>query len=458
MKPKSTLAALALAAITLTITPARAADGTWLGTTGNWSATGTWSGGAIADGADFTANFNGVNIAADQTITVDTARTIGNITFTDATTASNNLTLSGANPLTLDVTTGAPVINVTDATRTLTISSAITGSDGLTKSGAGTLLLSGANTYTGATTVSVGTLRFNAATAIGGADRSVAVATGASVAAGYAMNNAFLNRLEETGNAFNVNMVVASANALDFGSSTGASLPNAVLFGAGNTAYTGILTPGGNTFRLGNLAAAWGNANTFTMSALTGASNSLVVSGTGLVVINAASTYKGTTTVNPGYVVSYDTANGDCKIELNFDNNVDHEKADLFTLSGTPFRRTVTITSAAAATAIPILTDAEVGVGKKVYINQAIGNVAGATVWATTATVAIQDTADVAGITYAVAGMTANATLFPNTANVTLATVVSRGLGFTAGKGISVKGNANGTGSDYVVTVTGFIA
>lgn len=160
----------------------------------------------------------------------------------------------------------------------------------------------------------------------------------------------------------------------------------------------------------------------------------------------------------PGYVVSYDTANGDCKIELNFDNNVDHEKADLFALSGIPFRRTVTITSAAAATAIPILTDAEVGVGKKVYINQAIGNVAGATVWATTATVAIQDTADVAGITYAVAGMTANATLFPNTANVTLATVVSRGLGFTAGKGISVKGNANGTGSDYVVTVTGFIA
>jgi autotransporter-associated beta strand protein len=306
MKPKSTLAALALAAITLTITPARAADGTWLGTTGNWSATGTWSGGAIADGADFTANFNGVNIAADQTITVDTARTIGNITFTDATTASNNLTLSGANPLTLDVTTGAPVINVTDATRTLTISSAITGSDGLTKSGAGTLLLSGANTYTGATTVSVGTLRFNAATAIGGADRSVAVATGASVAAGYAMNNAFLNRLEETGNAFNVNMVVASANALDFGSSTGASLPNAVLFGAGNTAYTGILTPGGNTFRLGNLAAAWGNANTFTMSALTGASNSLVVSGTGLVVINAASTYKGTTTVNPGGSFRYD--------------------------------------------------------------------------------------------------------------------------------------------------------
>jgi len=143
-------------------------------------------------------------------------------------------------------------------------------------------------------------------------------------------------------------------------------------------------------------------------------------------------------------------------------NNFDELYANsvLALSAGTPFRRTVTITSAAAATAIPILTDAEVGTGKKVYINQAIGNVNGATLWATTATVAIQDTAGapVAGVTYAVAGMTANATLYLNTANVTVAAPVSQGAGFTAGKGISLKGNANGTGSNFIVTVTGYIA
>ena len=161
----------------------------------------------------------------------------------------------------------------------------------------------------------------------------------------------------------------------------------------------------------------------------------------------------------PGYVVEYTSQNG-VAIEMNFDNTIDNEAASVLALSGTPFRKTVTITSAAAATAVPILTDAQVGVGKKVYVNQVIGNVSGSTVWATTATVAVQDTAGspVAGVTYAVAGMTANATLYLNTANVTVAAPISQGAGFTAGKGLNLKGNANGTGSDFIVTVTGYIA
>jgi hypothetical protein len=159
----------------------------------------------------------------------------------------------------------------------------------------------------------------------------------------------------------------------------------------------------------------------------------------------------------PGYVVQYDAVNGDVKIEVNFDNNADAEKADILPY-GVPFKKTVTITSAAAATAVPILADSEVPAGKKVYVTGFIGKVNGATVWATTATVAVQDTAAVAGITCAVAAMTANALLGLNTANVTVAAPVSTGVGFTAAKGISLKGDANGTGSDFVVTVTGFIA
>jgi hypothetical protein len=47
-----------------------AENGTWLGVNGNWSAAGTWSGGTVADGADFTANFTGVNITSNKTVTV----------------------------------------------------------------------------------------------------------------------------------------------------------------------------------------------------------------------------------------------------------------------------------------------------------------------------------------------------------------------------------------------------
>jgi len=136
-----------------------AAGGTWLGASGNWDDTAIWSGGTIANGVGSTASFTGVNIAADQTITLNGNRSIGNIVFTDAVTSSHNLTISGANTLTLDVGSGAPVINVTQTDRKLTVSSVVAGNEGLQKAGSGTLTLSGDNTYTGTTTISAGTLR-----------------------------------------------------------------------------------------------------------------------------------------------------------------------------------------------------------------------------------------------------------------------------------------------------------
>jgi len=139
---------------------ASALDGTWLGSSGNWADAGTWAGSTIADGTGFTANFTGVDISADQTVTLAADRTIGNITFTDATTSSNNLLITGSNLLTLDVASGAPAINVTQSGRTLTINSVIAGADGLQKTGAGALTLNGSavNTFTGGLTVNGGTL------------------------------------------------------------------------------------------------------------------------------------------------------------------------------------------------------------------------------------------------------------------------------------------------------------
>jgi autotransporter-associated beta strand protein len=131
-------------------------DGTWTAdANGIWTTDSNWSGTNRAYGKDKTANFTG-DLTGDRTVTLGSNRRIGNIVFTDA-TSSNNLTISG-NTLTLDVSSGAPVIDVTQADRTLTINSVVAGTNGLTKQAAGTLTLGGTNTYTGATTITGGTL------------------------------------------------------------------------------------------------------------------------------------------------------------------------------------------------------------------------------------------------------------------------------------------------------------
>jgi autotransporter-associated beta strand protein len=169
------------------------------------------------------------------------------------------------------------------------------GAVALEKIGTGMVTLSGTNGYTGDTTVSAGTLQFNSAGAIGGSGRSVTVSSGGTVAAGYAINNAFLNRLAENTNTCTVALAAASGNNLDFNTSTGAILPNARLGATGAFTYSGTLTPNGTTYRLGG----GGGTLTVSSSTLGGSGNSLMVTGPGTVVLSgSANTFDGATTVN----------------------------------------------------------------------------------------------------------------------------------------------------------------
>jgi autotransporter-associated beta strand protein len=184
---RNILFGVVLALASAMVGQAWAADGTWTNNaSGDWSVGSNWSGGTAADGANFTATFGDV-ITADRTITNDSSRTIGNITAADAT---HNYTITN-NTLTLDVTAGSPTINVTSNGRTLTIISAIAGSDGLQKSGDGTLTLTGTNTYTGGNTIIGGTLSIVAASAsainngpltLSGGGRLSAAGTGGNIA------------------------------------------------------------------------------------------------------------------------------------------------------------------------------------------------------------------------------------------------------------------------------------
>lgn len=229
--------------------------------------------GTIADGAGFSANFTGVNIAAAQTITLSAPQTIGNITFTDETTSSHNLTIDGASVLTLDVALGSPVINVTQGTpRVLSISSEVAGTVGLTKSGAGVLSLAGENTYSGVTEITAGRL---AASSLGALGSTSGITIGGASAAALSSGS---SGLTITAPITTANSGVSSTLAFGVNASSAGSFTlNGAIGGSGNVVFTTV-----------------GTSNNFLQSAILG----------------AAGTYTGTTTIttsttsNSNYVVA----------------------------------------------------------------------------------------------------------------------------------------------------------
>ena len=83
-----------------------ATDGVWTKNatgTQNWSTAANWSSSSIADGIGATADFSTINITANRTVTLDSARTVGTMKFADATTLSHSYTIGGTFTLTLDV-------------------------------------------------------------------------------------------------------------------------------------------------------------------------------------------------------------------------------------------------------------------------------------------------------------------------------------------------------------------
>ena len=186
--------------------------GAWTSTSsGNWSDNASWSSGLIASGADQTASIDG---ASGVTLTVDSARTIGNLSFDNA----NHALTSGT--LTLQTTSGTPTITVgaTGGVRSASISSEIAGNNGLTKSGTGTLTLSGTNSYTGTTTVSAGTLLVNGSTAAGSA---LSVNSGATLGGtGTIAGNTTVNGTLNAGNGGNTKETLAFGGTLDLSGAT----------------------------------------------------------------------------------------------------------------------------------------------------------------------------------------------------------------------------------------------
>ena len=224
----------------------------------------------------------GANSAAIHFNWVD--GTIGNIDGSNQTvsgnTAVNGLT-GGLNIVLNDSgnVSGTHTWEVSGS-QTSTIESTVTlsGLGGLTKTGTGTLLFSGANSYSGMTHVSAGELHLNA--------------TGGGAVAGDVTVNGGIVKLLQAEQINTSRNLLVTGGSFDLQSSN-QTLANVVLDGGSLLGGTGVLTST-NAFDLRSGTAA----------AILGGSAGIVKSSAGTVILSGANTFSGGTTVSEGILIA----------------------------------------------------------------------------------------------------------------------------------------------------------
>lgn len=167
-----------------------------------------------------------VNVGSGGTLGLASAEAIGNLTG-----AAGSFVALGSNTL----TTG-------DASSTI-FAGVMSGTGGLTKQGAGTFTLSGANTYTGPTTINAGTLAASGGNAIANTS-NVGIASAATL---DLLTSETIGSL--TGAA--LSSVTMGANSLTINAVSGTSTFAGVISGSGNLTKTGAGTEvlsGTNTY------------------------------------------------------------------------------------------------------------------------------------------------------------------------------------------------------------------
>jgi len=305
-----------------------AADGTWTNVAGGtWSTPTNWSG-TVADGDDAVANFNTLDITSDVTVTLDSPRTVGGLSFGDTTTTSAAGWTLSSSTLTLSTTAGTPTITVnalgsiSGAPKTVVINSTLAGSQGLTKAGSGVLVLNANNTFTGTVNVNAGTLKLGNGSNAGTVSGDIAVASGAIlqfdrvVTGGYTVANNISGAGSVTKSNGSGQLTLSGTNTY----TGGTSITSGALFVAGNNSLgSGTLTmsqatrfgSSDNTTRtIANLVniSAVGNGQNVTFGAGSGATSGLgdlVFTSTGS---SAAPSGSGTITIHNATTVTFNQA------------------------------------------------------------------------------------------------------------------------------------------------------
>jgi len=210
----------------------------------------TYSGGTTLNAGTITADnnsalgtgaltINGGTLASDNNNTIGNAIALqGNANLANITTGGTLTQTNGSYTLTMSGATQAGAVNLSNNNTgraltvdvdsgTSTLSGVVqnggTAAGSLAKAGAGTLVLSSANTYTGTTTVSGGTLQL-------GTNNALNSASSLNLAGGTLNLNGFSDKVG--------NLSFSNGAAIDFGSGSSA---NSFVFG-NVTSYSGILT------------------------------------------------------------------------------------------------------------------------------------------------------------------------------------------------------------------------
>jgi fibronectin-binding autotransporter adhesin len=281
---------------------------TWTGATStDWATSTNWSGTAPVNGSNRTFIFG--TAANQNTNNTLTGLTANGITFNTGgfDLAGNGVTLAqsinntaGDNSISLGLTLSTtPSMTVASGT-TLTVGGVISqtgGNRGLTADGPGTLVLNGANSYVGTTTISAGVVSVNTL-ADGGNNSSIGAATTAA-------NNLQLNggtlQYAGTGSSTNRLFSITNSSTIDASGS-----------GAVNFTSTGTVTNNGsNVGQTLTLTGSNTNNNTLavTIADGTGARTiALAKSGSGTWVLTGANTYSAGTTVSAGTLLVNNTS------------------------------------------------------------------------------------------------------------------------------------------------------
>lgn len=259
--------------------------------------TGTW-GNIVADGATLELSNNVAINEGGFTISGTGDGGVGAIrNFSDNNSIAGQVVLGG------DATVNASAGSLTFSTysdlgsNTLTVTGAgntaftaqVGGSGSIVKSGAGTLTLSGSNSYSGTTSVNGGILSVNNLTG-GGASSSIGNSNG-SVASNLVLNGGTLSYTGGSISTDRLFSVGTSGGTIDSSGSGALTLNNTGAMGFNGQSGARTLTLTGSTDA--SLAAAIGD---------NGGGTSIVKNGTNTWTLNgsASNTHTGTTTVNAG--------------------------------------------------------------------------------------------------------------------------------------------------------------
>ncbi|MBI3196789.1 MAG: autotransporter domain-containing protein [Rhodospirillales bacterium] len=232
----------------------------------------------------------------------------GTTSLTGANSYSGTTTISagtlsvGAGGAAGTLGTGAVINDATlqlNRSDSITVANAVSGTGALTKLGAGVVTLTGANTYSGTTTISVGTLNVGGAGAVG------------TLGAGAVVNNATL-LIDRSDAAFTLANSISGTGALTksaAGTASTLTLTGTNSYSGTTTITEGILQigAGGTTGTLGTGGVVttggtlrFNRSDALSVSGVISGSGTVSQFGNGTTSLTGANTYTGATTITTG--------------------------------------------------------------------------------------------------------------------------------------------------------------